>query len=105
MTSEERIDEAVDALLAQHADGLVEGDEASIESVLTAGYAHALELEAQRLRAADHRTITTLTDRVRSLRSRLDAVRRRYAAVGSARNDEFDRGPSARRRMDDELAT
>ena len=103
MARQEPIEDAVDALLAAPAGERVAGGQAEIESVLTEGYARALELEAQQLRSADRRTIAMLTERVRSLRSRLDAVRRRYAPPGLLRHDDLDRGAGAGRRVDDEL--
>jgi hypothetical protein len=105
MTSRDRIDDVVDALLAAPAVEHVTGGQAALEALLTAGYARALELEAERLRAPDQRTAAALTDRVRSLRSRLDAIKRKYGAPGSSRHDDLDRGPGAGRRVDDELAS
>jgi hypothetical protein len=96
MAEQERIEDAVDALLAAPPDARVAGDRAAIESVLTEGYAKALELEAERLRAADVRTIASLGERVRSLRSRLEALGRRHGPRGLLRDDNLDCGPGSR---------
>jgi hypothetical protein len=104
MAKAERIEDAVDALLAAPAGARVADGQTAIESVLTEGYARALELEAERLRSADRSTVAALTERVRSLRRRLEAVRRRYGSPGSLRHDDLDRRARAGCRVDDELS-
>src|SRR5256885_13187103 len=103
MASRKRIEDAVDALLAAPAGERMAGEQDAIESVLTEGYGRALELEAERLRSADHRKVAALSARVRALRTGLDTVRRRYGAAGSLRDDDLDHGSRAGRRVDDEL--
>jgi hypothetical protein len=96
MAKGEHIEAAVEALLAAPPGERMAGGQSAIESVLTEGYAKALELEAERLGAADGRTIATLGERVRSLRSRLEALARRHGARGSPRDDNLDCGPGSR---------
>ena len=103
MAKQERIEDAVDALLAAPAGHRVTGGQAAVELVLTEGYARALELEAERLRAPGPGAVASLTERLLSLRHRLDAVRRRYGVPRSARDHDLDRGPGPGGRMNDEL--
>jgi hypothetical protein len=96
MAKGEPIEAAVEALLAAPPGEQVAGGRAAIKSVLTEGYAKALELEAERLRAADGRTIATLGERVRSLRGGLEALAHRHGAGGLLRDDNFDSSPGSR---------
>ena len=96
MAKGEHIEAAVEALLAAPHGEQVACGRSAIESVLTDGYAKALELEAERLRAADGRTIATLGERVRSLRGRLEALAHRHGARGLLRDDNLDGGPGSR---------
>jgi hypothetical protein len=102
---DEPVDNKLDALL-NAPDGLVARDTVEIEDVLTAGYARALELEAERSRiaaelqaAAPSRArrlragMSTVTDRLTALRARLDEANRWHRASrqkhldGRARSD------------------
>src|SRR6266516_2623702 len=97
-TGGHEVDEALDALLVAppgDGDGVLP---AEVESVLTAGYARALELEAERLRlVAERRPVAQVEDvseRLASLRDRLDEAKRRYD--GSGKHD-LDGGTGAGR--------
>jgi hypothetical protein len=89
--SRDPLDSALEALLST-----LEGDaggSADVEQVLTAGYGRALELEAERARIAvelqttsparAHRLralLSSVTERLVSLRTRLDEANRRHRA-------------------------
>jgi hypothetical protein len=100
------LDKALDAALAASAGNVGAVGQAEIESLLTDGYARVLELEAERrlligqLQAAG--AVEAITERLVSLRDRLDEVNKRY---GPSRKDQVDRGASSRRRADEQLSS
>jgi hypothetical protein len=116
------LDRALDALLAAPA-GDAGAKRAAVEAVLTAGYARALELEAEQLALeqklktavllspggpASHSTrrlrsvVSAVTERVALLRRRLDEANRRH---GGSRQEHLDGGPVAERGADQQLSS
>jgi hypothetical protein len=104
---------ALDSLLATAPahDGC--GTREAFEAILTAGYARALELEAERARLARelaiggesrpaHPRLTALTERVGRLRQKLDEANRRMRA---SREQHLDRRPRTRSGPDEEFAS
>jgi hypothetical protein len=100
------LDKALDAALSASARRAHAAREAEIESLLTDGYAQVLELEAERRRLIAElrpaQDVEAITERLVSLRDRLDEINRRSAA---SREDHFDRGASPRRRADEQFSS
>ena len=111
------VDDEMEETLEAHSDAIPEqgygSNRATFETILTDGYARALELEAERARLArelalrgDARTVppvlAALNERVRSLRNRLDEANRRLRSSGQ---HQLDGRAVARRGFDDELGT
>jgi hypothetical protein len=107
--SRDRLDDAIDALLAAPA-GNPASEPAALEAVLTEGYARALELEAERHAAIEELELTSLSalggssspkahrlrsavsainERLAVLRRRLDEANRRHRG---SREEHLDRG-------------
>jgi hypothetical protein len=96
----DKLNEALDALLAAPA-GDPRTERAEVEAILTAGYAQALELEAERLQLAEElrraslascaktvspcvtrlrATVLAMSERIAALRDRLDEANHRHRA-------------------------
>jgi hypothetical protein len=102
MARADQLDEALAALLAAEP-GDATAKRPAIETLLTEGYARALELEAERLRLLERTgERTALSDYLARLRSQLDEINRRHRPSGKP---HLDRRPSARGGPDQELAS
>jgi hypothetical protein len=119
--ADDRLEQALDALLVSPAGAERPTDRTTIETVLTEGYARALELEAERARVARELCETALTagddghprvrrlrtmlaglsERLTALRARLDEANRRHHA---SRKQHLDGRPGARGGADQEIA-
>jgi hypothetical protein len=106
MTPPDRIVAALDGLLAAGDGALGAARQVEAEKLLTDGYAHVLQLDAERRSLVEQQrpavAIDAVTDRLVSLRDRLDEVARR---LGRSRQTDLDRRPLTGPRPDEELAS
>src|SRR4051794_9974101 len=105
MSPRDRIVVALDGLLAAGDGGVAATRQAEAERLLTDGYAQGLRLDAERRSLEQQQqpasAIDAVTDRLVSLRDRLDEVARRF---GRSRQPDLDRRPVTGRRPDEQLA-
>jgi hypothetical protein len=105
MTPPDRIVVALDDLLAACDGGLGAARRVEAEKLLTDGYAHVLQLDAERRSLVEQQqpaaAIDAVTGKLVSLRDRLDEVARR---LGRSRQPDLNRRPLTGLRPDEELA-
>jgi hypothetical protein len=88
MAADDGMEETLELLLTAAPEAGFRSNRAAFEAILTDGYARALELEAERARLArelalrgeartGHPVLAALSERVRSLRNRLDEANHR----------------------------